>query len=172
MKRLFLMIFALLLLTACGKQELPVVEEEILPVPTPTQTEAVQPPDLPEEPAPEQTGEPVAYTTMKQEGLVEDTVGYTFDIPTFDLPGAEAIGTHYENLADHLTDYTKEAVYGEATRRGCIASVYGEVVSATGEGGVLTVEYVFRCDYSDTQEHEETFRTDLFDVVSGERLEN
>lgn len=174
MKRLFLILFSLLMLTACGKEELPIVETETLPTPVQTQPAKETPMPVPEdeeEPiAAQEQADPVSYTVQTVEGLVEDTVGYIFEIPVFGLPGGDAIVTYYEDLAAHLVDYTRETVYPQAAERGCIVSVYGEVVSATGEGGVVTVEYAFRCDYSDAEETEETLRTDLFDVISGERV--
>ena len=182
MKRLILIFSLILLLTACGKQEeLPIVPEEVTPAPAPAETADVPAaevpmeiviPELPEETVIETNGEPVSYTSAAVEGLVEDTVGYTFEVPTFDVPGAEAIRTYYEELAAHLEGYTKETVYTEAASRACIASVYGYVTEATLDGDVLTVTYVFECDYSDTEESTENVRTDAFSAATGEKAES
>lgn len=174
MKRLFLMIFALLLLTACGKEELPpvadvqtseVIIEEAAPV---VEEVPIVVDELPEETvftAPET----VAYTSENLEGLVEDTVGYTFEIPTFAVDGAEQIRAYYEALAEHLEGYTKETVYQKAVERSCIVSVYGYVASASVEGETLSVDYVFQCDFSDSEENEENLRTDSFNIHTGEK---
>ena len=180
MKRLILIFSLILLLTACGKEELPIVSEEVLPVPAPTEevTEPVPPVEVettviaPEETVIESGGSIVHYTSEMLEGLVEDTVGYTFEVPTFDVAGAEAIRTYYHELAAHLESYTKETVYTEAASRACIASVYGYVTEATLDGDVLTVTYVYECDYSDTEESVENVRTDAFSAATGEKLEN
>ena len=173
MKRLYLIIFALLLLTACGKQEPPLPVERIEPLPVET-APAVEEVPITVEDAAEQTvissPEIVAYTAETLEGLVEDTVGYTFEIPTFDVEGADAIRTYYQELAEHLEGYTKETVYTQAAERGCIVSVYGYVASASVEGETLSVDYVFQCDFSDTDESTENLRTDSFNVVTGEKL--
>ena len=178
MKRLFLIFAMLFLLTACAKEELPVVTEEVLPAPV--ETETVETPVeenpievvVPEETVIEAGGEAVSYTSATVEGLVEDTVGYTFEVPTFDVEGAAAIYTYYHELAAHLEGYTKETVYTEAASRACIASVYGYVTDAVLEGDALTVTYVFECDYSDTEESVENVRTDSFCAASGEKVES
>lgn len=174
MKRLFLMIFALLLLTACGKESFPPVKtEQTLPVPAETKLVLEEVPIVVDE-LPEETiitgPETVAYTSENLEGLVEDTVGYTFEIPTFQAEGAETIRTYYQALAEHLEDYTKETVYQKAAERGCIVSVYGYVAGARLEGDVLSVDYVFQCDFSDSEENEENLRTDSFNIHTGEKL--
>ena len=178
MKRLILIFSFVLLLTSCGKtEELPVVSEEVLPFPAPT--EEVTPPVevettvvVPKETVIADGGNIVHYTSEMVEGLVEDTVGYTFEIPTFDAEGAEAIRTYYENLAAHLEGYTKETVYAEAASRGCIVSVYGYVTDAVLDGDVLTVSYTYECDFSDTEESTENIRTDSFSAASGEIIDN
>ena len=181
MKRLILIFSLILLLTACGKEELPVVPEEVLPVPAPTETVEepvtelpieIVTPELPEETVVEAGGEAVSYTSEAVEGLIEDTVGYLFEVPSFDVEGAETIRTYYEELAAHLEGYTKETVYPEAASRGCVVSVYGEVTEAVLDGEVLTVTYVCECDYSDTDESAENARTDTFSAATGEKIDN
>ena len=181
MKRLILIFSLILLLTACGKEELPVVPEEVLPVPAPTETVEepvtelpieIVTPELPEETVVEAGGEAVSYTSETVEGLIEDTVGYIFEVPTFDVEGSENIRTYYEELTKHLESYTKDTVYTEAASRACIVSVYGEVIDAVLDGEVLTVTYVYRCDYSDTEESSENVRTDSFFAATGEKTEN
>lgn len=185
MKRLFLMISLLFLLTACGKQE-----ETAPVVPEAPPVEEVT--ELPEEPAPveeipmeivtpeedtpaaetEAEAVPAPFTFETADGLIEDTVGYLFVIPTFEVAGADAIREYYVELTDHLADYTKETVYTEAASRGCIVSVYGEVTEAVLQGDVLTVTYVYRCEFSDTEQPTANVRTDSFRAATGEKVEN
>ena len=178
MKRLFLIFAMLFLLTGCAKEELPIVTEDVLPAPVKTETAETPVEEIPieivapEGPAVENSGEAVAYTCTNLEGLVEDTVGYTFEIPTFDVTGATAIGTYYEELAQHLESYTKETVYTEAASRACIVSVYGYVTEAVLQDDVLTVTYVYTCDFSDAEEAVENVRTDTFSATTGEKLAN
>ncbi len=182
MKRLFLIISLILLLTACGKteegsatpdipEEVEITEEATATEPT-VETEIVITPDVPLETVISNSGEPVSFTTEVLEGLVEDTVGYTFEVPAFDVEGTEPIRTYYEELAAHLEGYTKETVYTEAASRACVVSVFGYVTDAVLDGDVLTVTYAYECDFSDTEESVENVRTDKFSAATGERVEN
>jgi len=183
MKRLFTIIFALLLLTACGKpEEVPAVTEEEPEVIVTEEVTATEPtvviepeivvPEIAEETVQaDGSGQPVTYTATMVEGLVEDTIGYSFEIPIFDYPCAETIRRHYDQLAVSMEAFTKEVVYANAMERTCIASVYGYVTSATVVDDVLSVTYVFECDYSDTEEATEESRIDRFDLTTGQLLE-
>lgn len=175
MKRLFLIIFAILMLTACGKKADPAPESPQDPEVQEEVTVPAEPADEPEEETeeelPAEEGEPVAYTCQLLEGLVEDTVGYTFEIPAFEIPGAETVQQYYQALAEHLEGYTKEEVYAEAAERACVVSVFGRVTEAVSDGETLTVTYVFECDFSDSETPEETARTDSFDVTTGDIIE-
>lgn len=179
MKRLILIFSLLLLLTACGKQEeVPAVPEVLPEVEVTEEVTATEPTVevettivMPEETVVEAGGEAVSYTSEPVEGLIEDTVGYMFEVPTFDLEGSEKIRTYYEEMASHLEAYTKETVYTEAASRACIVSVYGEVTEAVLDGDVLTVTYVYRCDFSDTEESVENVRTDKFSAATGEVID-
>lgn len=178
MKRLIFIFSLILLLTACGKTEevpaVPEVTEEVEIVEEVTATEPtveVETVVVPEETVIETGGEPVSYTSETVEGLVEDTVGYIFEVPVFTVEGADDIRTYYEDLTAHLVRYTKETVYTEAASRACIASVYGSVTDAVLEDDVLTVTYAYECDFSDTEESVENVRTDSFLAASGEKVE-
>ncbi|MBP3633573.1 MAG: membrane lipoprotein lipid attachment site-containing protein [Oscillospiraceae bacterium] len=178
MKRTILILPALLMLTACAKAP---VEQTPAEQPAEIVTEETTT-DAPVEEIPVQIVEPaeetvitspeeVSFTVSTVEGLVEDTVGYSLEVPYFDVPGGAAIEEYYEKLASHLEGYTKETVYQKAAERACIVSVYGYVASAAAEGEILSVDYVYSCDYSDTDESEENLRTDRFNMVTGELLE-
>ena len=120
MKRLILIFSLILLLTACGRtEELPVVSEEVLPLPAPT--EEVTPPVevettvvVPEETVIADGGNIVHYTSEMVEGLVEDTVGYTFEIPTFDAEGAEALVVKTDKRRANYYNYFTGGKWGKA----------------------------------------------------------
>lgn len=180
MKKLFALIFALLMLTACSKE--PSAPEVVQPPVEQTVTEQPQEGTVPEvQPeiilpdAPEQTviasPEAVSYTSELVEGLVEDAIGYSFEIPVFDLSCNDAIRPHYEQLVSSMISFTTEVVYTNAMERGCVVSVYGYVSEATVIDNVLAVTYVYECDYSDAEESTEETRIDRFDLLSGQIME-
>lgn len=178
MKRLIFIFSFILLLTACGTpEEIPAAPEEVEVVEEVTATEptvevetVIVDSDAPVQTVVSHGGEPVSFTTEVLEGLVEDTIGYTFEVPAFAVEGSEDIRAYYDELAAHLESYTKETVYTEAASRACIASVYGYVTDAVLDGDVLTVTYVYECDFSDTEESVENVRTDSFSATTGECL--
>ena len=176
MKRLFAMIFAILLLAGCAADPAEPVEQ------TTAETEAVTEEateqttqELTEEEvtAPAETDAPPAapHTIEIVEGLVEDTVGYSFEIPVFEYAGNETIRRHYDELVSSMIGFTTEVVYSNAMERGCIVSVYGTVKEATVIDDVLTVSYLYICDYSDSDEPTEESRVDRFDITTGEIVE-
>ena len=172
MKRLFLLIFSLALLTACGKEAAPPpasppveAAEEVLPAPV----EEIPPADVPITDQPSGEVEQASYISAKIEGLVEDTVGYVLEVPTFEnVP--EAVNTFYADLGEHLERYTRETVYAEAAARSCVVSVESMVTSATVKDGVLAVGYTYHCDFSDRDVVNGNSRTDRFDLATGEHI--
>lgn len=184
MKRVFAIIFSFLLLTACTKREVPVTEPEELP-----EEVIVQEEEMPEEPVIvvepeiiihdsaedtplEDESVPVSFTSQIVEGLVEDTVGYQFEVPVFDYAGYPAMEQFYAELIASMENFTKEVVYNNAVERGCVVSVYGKAVSATVLDSILSVTYTYECDYSDAEEPTVETRIDRFDIETGARLEN
>ena len=174
MKRFFaivltiLTILMILMLAACSAEK-PAPKQEEPPVEATQEQAQEEPAEDPEE----QKDAPdlVPFTTEIVDGLVEDTVGYTFEIPVFDLPGYETMRQYYHEQVQVMEGFTKDVVYENAMERGCIVSVYGEVITAVMLDDVLFVTYAFQCDYSDAEEPEVETRIDRFDPVTGELVE-
>lgn len=188
MKKLIAILLMVLMLTACGNKKDtaekkdtkigtasgPVVEmapivdmaEELEEVPA-EQKETEEPK---EEPAIE--GRPMEYTSLMVDGVVEDTVGFGFEIPVFDCPGNEKIQEYFSDFVGEMESFAKDVVYENAMQRSCIVSVYGAVDSAMLVDDVLSVTYSFRCDYSDAEGVEDEERSiHRFDIQTGEPVE-
>ena len=189
MKKLLIVLLAMLMLTGCGKQEAPVqppVEEpEVIHTPVEEEQIVAQPEQdveqTPEEPrdwTPEQpsqdegVADTFGYGTEKLEGLIEDTIGYTISYPQFEMhgyDGKEQINAFYEALALSLEQHTKENVYPQVMERHCIANVFGEVTAVDHEKEPeLVVSYEYRVEFSDSEEPAVFIRTDYFDMNTGE----
>ena len=181
MKKMLIALLAVLMLTACGKQEEPVqppVEEEKI-VAQPEQ-EFEPTPDEPRDwtPEPPSQDEGVAdtfgYGMDELEGLIEDAIGYTIAYPQFEMHGYEGkgqINAFYESLAVSLEQHTKENVYPQVLERHCIANVFGEVTEVNhDEEPELAVTYEYRVEFSDSEQPTVFIRTDYFDMESGECL--
>ena len=145
----------LALLTGCGQAQAPAAADNQ----SETQTETQTTPTQPEETAPEESQEQevvemetdivsgqtleaapaeLVCTSNPQDGLVEDAVGYSFDLPVFSgLDCAETINRFYEELLPELTLYAQETVYNTAMERHTVASVFG---SYTVDGQTATAE--------------------------------
>ena len=133
-------------------------EEEIVVVPV-------------EEPEAELVEEEMPYESFMVDGVVEDTIGFGFEIPEFDCPGSEKIGEFFEWFVMNMEEYTKDVVYENAMSRSCIASVYGTVDSATATGDLLQVTYSYACQYSDSEEPEVETTVMCFDMITGDLVE-
>ena len=127
---------------------------------------------IPEEIPVEETpvkGEPMEYESLMVDGLVEDAIGYGFEIPVFaDLEGAEKINEFYEALVDQLTEYTKQTVYEAVQEQGTMANVFGEVTFAERQGDLLAVGYAFHVQLAGEEELKTSDRTDYFNMQTGE----
>lgn len=167
MKRLFAVILMILMLTACAAEK-PAPEQEKLPEEVEVTEEAVQEETaeetLPEEPAEEE----MPYESLMVDGVVEDTIGFGFEIPAFDCPGSEAIGEYFDGFVQNMENFIRDVVYENAMSRSCIVSVYGTVDSATVEDNILTVTYSYECQYSDAQEPEVETTVLRFDLQTGD----
>lgn len=157
MKKLLLILLALLCLTACSKEQTPVETPEI-------ETPVIEGPEevIPDEP--EQ--ETVAHTPKTLEGLVEDAVGYVYTYPEVELP---AVNDFYTELMGSLVDYAKQDVYKKAMERHTVADVTGDYRVTSG-GKTFAVTYTVTVKYGDG-ETEHFDRMDIFDRESGKRLE-
>jgi uncharacterized protein YraI len=117
-------------------------------------------------------GEPMEYESLMVDGLVEDAIGYGFEIPVFaDLEGAEKINEFYEALVDQLTEYTKQTVYEAVQEQGTMANVFGEVTFAERQGDLLAVGYAFHVQLAGEEELKTSDRTDYFNMQTGELVE-
>ena len=109
-------------------------------------------------------------TSSPQDGLVEDAVGYSFDLPVFSgLDCAETINRFYEELLPELTLYAQETVYNTAMEQHTVASVFGSYTVDGQTEGQLVVSYQVSAQYGE-EEPVISSRTDYFDLESGEHL--
>lgn len=177
----------LALLTGCGQAQAPAAADNQ----SETQTETQITPTQPEETAPEENQEQevvdmetdvvsgqtleaapaeLVCTSNPQDGLVEDAVGYSFDLPVFSgLDCAETINRFYEELLPELTLYAQETVYNTAMEQHTVASVFGSYTVDGQTEGQLVVSYQVSAQYGE-EEPVISSRTDYFDLESGEHL--
>lgn len=177
----------LALLTGCGQAQAPAATD----AQSETQTEAQTTPAQPDESSTEERQEQevvdmetdivsgqaleaapaeLRCTSKTEEGLVEDAVGYSYDLPVFDgLDCAEAISRFYEDLIPELTLYARETVYNTAMEQHTVASVFGSYTVDGQTDGQLVVSYEVRAQYGE-EEPVVSSRTDYFDLESGEHL--
>lgn len=177
----------LALLTGCGQAQAPAAADNQ----SETQTETQTTPTQPEETAPEENQKQevvdmetdvvsgqtleaapaeLVCTSNPQDGLVEDAVGYSYDLPVFSgLDCAEAVNRFYEELLPELTLYAQETVYNTAMERHTVASVFGSYTVDGQTEGQLVVSYQVSAQYGE-EEPVISSRTDYFDLESGEHL--
>ena len=177
------LILALALLTGCSQKatQTPtppttVVEESAQPdTPIDTTEETPEVDEIPIEINPDASPlEPVpaglSYTDHTVEGLVEDTVGYTFALPVFSgTDGSEAMTQFYTDLLPEMETYAKETVYLEAMDRHTVVSVFGSYTVDGVQDGALVVSYEVRAEYGEGDPVTSS-RTDHFDLTTGEHL--
>ena len=184
MKKLLAAIAAILILAGCSqKPDDFAVSDVIVPEPqdvveelpqvteTPVEEIVVEDaePELTEE-APAEAIDTYALSEDKLEGLVGDTIGYSFDTPVFDgFAAADQVTTFYADLAAHLEGYTKETINEQCLNNSLMASVFGEIThtNLVNNGLALEVHYEFRVEYSDGTKKINT-RVDTFDIQTGE----
>ena len=184
MKKCIAALLAVLCLAGCSAKE---EKTDMVGVTVVTQQEEVSPaPKLPEE-LPEKeivveevpvevpqeetpvNGEPMEYESLMVDGLVEDAIGFGFEIPVFaDMDGAEQINAFYEELVDQLTAYTRQTVYEAVQEQATMANVFGEVTFAERQGDLLAVGYAFHVQLAGEEELKTSQRTDYFDMTTGE----
>ena len=177
----------LALLTGCGQAQAPAAADNQ----SETQTETQTTPTQPEETAPEENEEQevvdmetdivsgqtleaapaeLVCTSKTEDGLVEDAVGYSYDLPVFSgLDCAEAVNRFYEELLPELTLYAQETVYNTAMEQHTVASVFGSYTVDGQTEGQLVVSYQVSAQYGE-EEPVISSRTDYFDLESGEHL--
>ena len=177
----------LALLTGCGQAQAPAAADNQ----SETQTETQTTPTQPEETAPEENQEQevvdmetdivsgqtleaapaeLVCTSKTEDGLVEDAVGYSYDLPVFSgLDCAEAVNRFYEELLPELTLYAQETVYNTAMEQHTVASVFGSYTVDGQTEGQLVVSYQVSAQYGE-EEPVVSSRTDYFDLESGEHL--
>ena len=157
------LILALALLTGCA-QEAPSTPE--------TPATSVEETTVPEtarrrpKPCPRWTNSPLRSTPTPRrwsrypaelscadqtvEGLVEDTVGYTFALAVFSgTDGSEAMTQFYTDLLPEMETYAKETVYLEAMDRHTVVSVFGSYTVDGVQDGALLVSYEVRAEYGE-----------------------
>lgn len=179
----FCLILALALLTGCT-QDSPAAPVSPGPVEETTQSDTAaetpheSPAETPEvdqipiEILPDAALEPVpadlSWTDNPVEGLVEDTVGYAYQLPVFSgLHCADAITGFYSDLLPELENYARETVYLEAMDRHTVVSVYGTYTVEGVRDNQLVVSYEVRAEYSEG-DPVVSARTDYFDLETGE----
>ncbi len=177
----------LALLTGCGQAQAPAAADNQ----SETQTETQTTPTQPEETAPAENQEQevvdmetdivsgqtleaapaeLVCTSKTEDGLVEDAVGYSYDLPVFSgLDCAEAVNRFYEELLPELTLYAQETVYNTAMEQHTVASVFGSYTVDGQTEGQLVVSYQVSAQYGE-EEPVISSRTDYFDLESGEHL--
>ena len=181
----------LALLTGCGQTQAPAAADTQSETQTEAQTETQTTQTQPEETAPAENQEQevvdmetdvvsgqtleaapaeLVCTSNPQDGLVEDAVGYSFDLPVFSgLDCAETINGFYEGLLPELTLYAQETVYNTAMEQHTVASVFGSYTVDGQTEGQLVVSYQVSAQYGE-EEPVVSSRTDYFDLESGEHL--
>ena len=177
----------LALLTGCGQAQAPAAADNQSETQAETQTTPTQPAET--APAENQEQEVVdmetdvvsgqtleaapaelVCTSKTEDGLVEDAVGYSFDLPVFSgLDCAETINRFYEELLPELTLYAQETVYNTAMEQHTVASVFGSYTVDGQTEGQLVVSYQVSAQYGE-EEPIVSSRTDYFDLASGEHL--
>lgn len=185
MKKMLIALLAVLMLTACGKQEepaaapsmpeevvqtpveeAPVVETEQEPVEIPVQVEE------PQEPSPEEIPEeefPLEWEITHVTGLIEDALAYDLEqISVSEIDGRDAINAFYEKLIGQLEAHTKETIYPAVMEQHAMANVYGKMQAISWNEEWVEVEYEYRIEYLDGSDPESFTRTDRFDVKTGE----
>ena len=185
MKKLLAALLAVFCLTACSakQEEVPaaqapveepeaVVEKipEVEEVPVEEVVVEEEPAEELTEDAPEGAIDTYAVSEDKLEGLVGDTIGYSFDTPVFaGFEAADPVTEFYQKLGAHLEGYTKETVNEQCLDAGLMASVFGEIkdILLVRDGLGLEIHYEFRVEYSDGTETVNT-RVDTFDIQTGE----
>ena len=177
MKKLLAIMLMMLTLAGCSfvvkpKNKPYDPKDGMQPEPEPVVQEAEEEiePEI-EEPKAEITEEEMPYESLMVDGVVEDTIGYGFEIPQFDCPGSEKIGEFFDRFVMNMEDYTKDVVYENAMSRSCIASVDGTVDSAAVAGDLLRVTYSYACRYSDSEEPEVETTVMCFDMTTGDLVE-
>lgn len=177
----------LALLTGCGQAQAPAAADNQ----SETQAETQTTPTQPAETAPKESQEQevvdmetdivsgqtleaapaeLVCTSNPQEGLVEDAVSYSYDLPVFSgLDCAETINRFYEELLPELTLYAQETVYNTAMEQHTVASVFGSYTVDGQTEGQLVVSYQVSAQYGE-EEPVISSRTDYFDMASGEHL--
>ena len=181
MKKLFIAILAILMLSACGKQEVPeqppVEEPEVIHTPVEEEPIVAQPEQEPVEipveiVEPEKPAEddcPIEWETIHVEGLIEDTIAYDLEQLTFSgVDGAEAMSQFYASLVAQLEKHTKETVYPAVMDLHTGANVYGIVSGINYSHEYFEATYEYRVEYLNGQEPESFTRIDRFDVLTGE----
>ena len=185
MKKFLIALLAILMLTACGKQdepaaappmpeevvqtpveEAPVVEPEQEPIEMPVQVEE------PQEPSPEEIPEDdsaLIHEIIHVEDLIEDTVAYNLEQPVFsDFAGAEQVNTFYEVLVQQLAEHTKENVYPAVMEQHTMANVCGVVEYLHWDADQVQVTYQYQVEYLNDTPADTFSRTDCFDLKTGE----
>jgi len=189
MKKLCIVLLALLMLTACGRQEAaqpPVAPPDPEPVTAEVPEEPAEPEPVPEEepveiptqivepqePSPEEIPEeiyPLEWEAVHVEGLIEDTVAYDLEQPVFaGTDGAETISGFYTDLVTQLESHTREQVYPAVMEQHTGANVYGKVSHMKWNDQWVEVLYLYRVEYLNDTPAEEFTRVDRFDLTTGE----
>lgn len=176
MKKVIFAILALLLVSGCGTREEPNTIQ-IQPDPQPVVEEPVEETENSEDSTTVEITveitslpEEVPFELILLDGLVGDAVGYSLEIPTFsDVEAGEVIHNFYVEMVEDLKSYTEDTVHAACLERHCMANVFGRVVSATMDEGLLSVEYSYEVSYSDADEPTVSTRTDVFDMTTGEK---
>ena len=177
-----------LALTACAVQigpaaqltpaETQPMQEEQRPVYTePTEEVPAEAParELPVEEVPAQSVPTVIISTDVEDGFFDEVCSYRLELPDIednDDPALEKIEDFFDAFEDSLENYCGTTVYNEAQARNTVASVTGAFTAAQ-EAERLTVTYTLTETYADQPDAAvERTRTVVFDVTTGELLED
>ena len=192
MKKLLIALLAMVLLTACGRQEepaapvappipeqtvqapvkeAPAVDPEDVPIKIPVQVEGSQ---EPQEPSPWEIPEkefPLEWEITHVTGLIEDAVAYDLEqIIVSEIDGKDAVNVFYEKLVAQLEAHTKETIYPAIMEQHGMANVYGAMKAISWNEEWVEVEYEYRVEYLNGSDPDSFTRTDRFDVHTGEVL--